>query len=494
MLDELRPLAWRGSRSVEIEGVTCDSRKVRPGFLFAAIPGHDHDGARFAREAVQRGASVILAEAALPPADDPESGAFVQVDHVRLAFARAARRFHGDPAARLLTIGVTGTNGKTTVAWLLREILRDAGRRPGLLGTIHHEFGSRRIPAARTTPDAGEIQALLAEMEGAGCGSVVMEVSSHALDQHRVEGIDFDAAVFTNLTRDHLDYHLTMERYFEAKARLFAGLGAQSKPAVAVIPRDEAWGRLLIGRTNPKVRIVTYGWEEPADVQARSVALGPAGSAFTLSGGGASRPVTLQLMGRFNVLNALAALACAGSLGLDLDQAAESVARVVSVPGRLERIENDRGIQIFVDYAHTDDALVNVLATLREVAAGRLIVVFGCGGERDRGKRPRMGAAAGEGADYSIITSDNPRREDPGHIIEHIAAGFPAGASFEKIVDRREAIRRALAVAGPADTLLIAGKGHESVQEFRDVVAPFDDRQVVRELLAGGGATAAGRG
>jgi UDP-N-acetylmuramoyl-L-alanyl-D-glutamate--2,6-diaminopimelate ligase len=484
ILEIVQSLTVRGTRQAEIAGIACDSRQVRPGFLFVALPGRRADGRAYIGDAVQRGAVAVVSEGREGPRRDVTH---IQVEDARRAMAEIACAFYEHPARDLEVIGITGTKGKTTTAFLLRDILRAAGRQPGLIGTVWYEMGDRRIPAGRTTPESIDVQSMLDQMRRARCQSAVMEVSSHALDQKRVWGIDFDVGVFTNLTRDHLDYHGTMENYFAAKLQLFRGLGQMEKPATAVVNLDDDWGQTLANWVAPLLPCVTYGLHPAAAVRAEDVAVGPAGSSFRLVSPWGERAMRLPLLGRFNVSNALAAIAAAGARGVELDLVARVLFEFETVPGRLERIPNDRGVSVFVDYAHTDDALANVLATLREIAAGRLILVFGCGGDRDRGKRPIMGAVAARGADHTILTSDNPRSEDPAAILAQIAEGFGSCTRFETIPDREAAIAKALALARPGDTVLLAGKGHENYQEFAHTVVPFDDRDVARRILGTAG-------
>jgi len=475
------PTAVAGACRGEVRGVVCDSRQVREGYVFVAIPGHHQDGWLFADDAARRGARALVSQH--PPNGSPDI-CRVQVSDARCAAAELAAAFHGHPADKLQVIGITGTNGKTTTAFMTRAVLQGNGRHTGLVSTVAYEIGMREIPAVRTTPEAPALQAMLAEMVSAGCRCAVMEVSSHALDQQRTAGIDFDVAVFTNLTLDHLDYHTDMEQYFAAKSRLFTGLAGQRKAGTAVVNRDDPWGRRLLATAAAGGSVLTYGLEGTADVRAAEISLAQDGSTFTAHTPWGTVEVRLDLLGRYNISNALAALAAAGALGVDPAAAAASLAGMQRVPGRLEVVPTGRGFQVFVDYAHTDDALQHVLTTLREIAPRRLLVVFGCGGSRDAGKRPRMGAVAARLADYSVLTSDNPRKEAPGEIIAQVREGFADGGDYEVSEDRRAAIGKALAMAEPGDIVLIAGKGHETFQEFADKTVMFDDRQVVREMLA----------
>jgi UDP-N-acetylmuramoyl-L-alanyl-D-glutamate--2,6-diaminopimelate ligase len=381
---------------------------------------------------------------------------------------------------------VTGTNGKTTTAFMVKAILEAAGLDAGLIGTVQYQIGQRIIPASRTTPESVEIQEMMSQMLRAGCGGVSMEVSSHALDQHRVAGVDFDVAVFTNLSRDHLDYHGTMEDYFEAKAKLFQMLGAKRKSGRAVVNADNEYGRRLIARLGGESAVVTYGVSTDATIKAQDVRVSADGTYFVVRTPQGNRPIALPLIGRYNVSNALAAIGATLSLGISLQSIERGLTTMRPVPGRLECVNVPTESHVYIDYAHTEDALRNVLMTVSELTKNRLIVVFGCGGDRDTGKRARMGEAACELADFSILTSDNPRTEDPRAIIGQIEEGYPVGTQsrYYVIADRREAIERALDLAQAGDSVLIAGKGHETYQEFADSVVPFSDRQVVKEYFS----------
>jgi UDP-N-acetylmuramoyl-L-alanyl-D-glutamate--2,6-diaminopimelate ligase len=479
----IQPLTIRGPQTCEIEGLAYDSRQVKPGYLFVALRGRHREGAEYVNDAIQRGAVAVVSEHGEGPRHDVT---YIAVEDARRALAEIACAFYSQPSSHLQVVGITGTNGKSTTSFMIRDILKAAGREPGLIGTIRYEIGKRCIPASRTTPEAPDIQFMLDQMLRAGCRSAVMEVSSHGLDQKRVWGIDFDVGVFTNLTQDHLDYHETMDKYFAAKTQLFRGLGGMEKRAHAAINIDDPWGMELANTNGFAAELVTFGTQPAAMVRADEVELTPSGSAFGFSSPWGGGRVELKLLGRFNVSNALAAIAACGPLGVEPALMADVLHGVAVVPGRLERISNTRGLQVFVDYAHTPDALANVLHTLRELARGRVILVFGCGGNRDATKRPIMGAEAAALADYSIVTSDNPRNEDPAAIIGEIAAGFGEAANFEREANREKAIARALAVAREGDTVLIAGKGHENVQEFENTIVPFDDREVVRRLMSNG--------
>ena len=469
-----------GSVDREVEGLAYDSRRVQRNTLFVALRGEKSDGHAFIDQAVEKGAAVIVAErdAQQTPAT------WVKVENSRSALADLAAAFYERPTRRLKMAAITGTNGKTTTTFLIKHICEKAGMRCGLIGTVRYEIGERILPAIRTTPEALEVQELLAQMANAGCKAATMEVSSHALAQERTRGLEWDVAVFTNLTQDHLDFHGTMERYFESKVTLFTGLVKQQtkKKAVAVLNIDDRYGERLIERLGKGIPVVTYGMGARADFRASNYHPEFAGTSYQLDARGKSYLVRVPLIGRFNVANSLAALAAANSLGISLREAILSLARSPQVPGRLEAVPAKRQFQVFVDYAHTPDALLNVLKTARELSPRKLIVVFGCGGDRDRQKRPLMASAADQNADYSIITSDNPRKEDPDAIIAAVEKGFRSDR-YEKITDRAQAIERAIALAQPRDIVLIAGKGHETYQEFADNTIPFDDIQVARRAL-----------
>jgi len=463
-----------------VESIAYDSRRVERDGLFVALRGEKSDGHDFIGQAIEKGATVIVAERA----EKNSRTTFVVVENTRTAMADLAARFYNFPARKLKLAGVTGTNGKTTTTFLIKHICEKAGMRCGLLGTVRYEIGERVLPASRTTPESLDLQELLAQIRDAGCKAAAMEVSSHALAQERARDLEFEVAVFTNLTQDHLDYHGTMENYFEAKAKLFEQLARQDKKKkpVAVINVDDRYGQKLIAKIKDKVSVVTFGTGVKADFRASNYRMEFGGTSYQLDARGKSYLVRVPLIGRFNVANSLAALAAANALGIGLREAVVSLGKSPQVPGRLEMVPAKRQFQVFVDYAHTPDALLNVLKTLRELEPRRLIVVFGCGGNRDREKRPLMGAVADHNADYAIITSDNPRKEDPDKIIAEIEKGFH-GDHFEKITDRAAAISRAVELAQPRDIVLIAGKGHENYQEFADHTVPFEDIQVARRAI-----------
>jgi len=461
-----------GAAPIEITSLAYDSRSVTPGALFFCVPGHSSDGHLHAADALARGAVALVVERPL------ELGApELLVDSARAAMAPIAVRFHGDPSASLRVIGVTGTNGKTTSAFLLAGLLAAAGEQCALLGTVKSVIAGREGGVLHTTPEAIDLQADFRAMVDGGDRACAMEVSSHALAQHRVDGTHFAAALFTNLTQDHLDFHATMEDYFDAKRRLF------ESPPLRVINLDDPYGRRLAGEHPGSV---TFGLEQPADYGARETRFSVAGAHFTATTPEGEIELSSRLPGRFNVANVLGALATAHAMGVPLEQIAAGLPQIAPAPGRFQALDEGQPFTVVVDYAHTPDSLENVLAAARSLTQRRLLSVFGCGGDRDRGKRPQMGRISAERSDLTIVTSDNPRSEQPSTIIEEILAGVPAGAAVEAIIDRGEAIARAVAIAAPGDVVVIAGKGHEQGQEFaggRQV--PFDDAQVARAQLRG---------
>ena len=475
-------IAVKGSLDRPISGLVLDSRRVVPGTLFFALPGLRADGATFIDEAVNRGAVAIVTQKmpALPPA----KVTFIQVADARATLARVAQRYYKFPDREMTVIGVTGTNGKTTVTHLLKHLL-NGDQRVGLIGTINYDLGARTVPAYRTTPEALDIYGMMAQMRDAGCRQAVMEVSSHGIDQQRVLGLQFGAAVFTNLTRDHLDYHKTLEAYFAVKARLFSGASG-TPPKVAVVNLDDPYGAKLaeqIRADGVVPKLVTFGESPAADVRAENVKLNFTNSTFRLVWPGGTMEIESPLIGRYNVSNLLAAIATAWGLGRDPVVFLARLRAFKGVPGRMERIDQGQPYNVLVDYAHTDDALRNALGMLRAITPGRLFVVFGCGGNRDRTKRPLMAKAVQEFADFAFATADNPRSESLAQIFEDMKTGVTAPEKIAWIDDRRRAISLALDALKAGDCLLVAGKGHESYQEFADTVIPFDDRQVVRELI-----------
>ncbi len=474
-------LAVKGPLERPISGLAIDSRRVMPGSLFFALRGRRADGASFIDEAVSRGAVAIITEQM--PAHPPARVTYIQVADARATLARVARRYHQFPDRALDVIGVTGTNGKTTVSHLIKHFLDTDGARAGLLGTVSYDLGARVVPSFKTTPEAPDIFGMLAQMRGAGCRQAVMEVSSHGIDQQRVLGLQLAAAVFTNLTQDHLDYHGSLEAYFEVKTRLFTG-ATGSAPQLAVINLDDAHGARLAALLPAHLRQVTFGESPRAQVRAERVSLGFQGATFRLVWPGGAAEVGSPLLGRYNVSNLLAALATLHGLGHDVARLLPRLAAFPGVPGRMERVDPGRPFNLLVDYAHTDDALRNALGMLRPITPGRLLVVFGCGGSRDRRKRPLMVGAVQEFADHAYATADNPRQEPIAQIFADMSVGVTEPRKITWVDDRRRALSLALDACRPGDTLLVAGKGHETYQEFGDTIVPFDDRQVLRELIA----------
>jgi UDP-N-acetylmuramoyl-L-alanyl-D-glutamate--2,6-diaminopimelate ligase len=477
VLRDVPVLAGGAPGTEEITGIAYNSKSVEPGFLFAALRGAAQNGMDFVAEAEARGAAAVLSAWPRPPAS---AAAWIQVADAREALALAAANFFGHPSDAMKVVGVTGTKGKTTTTYLIEEILRAAGAAPGVIGTIEYRRPGWKVAAPRTTPEAPDLQGLLRAMLDAGVTHCVMEVSSHALEQKRVWGVSYDVAVFTNLSGEHLDYHPSMEGYFEAKKKLFT---LNHKKRAAVVNLDDPWGQKLVAELPMKT--VTFGLEPAAIVRAQKYVLSADGIEAQVSYPGGIMRLQSVLVGRHNLSNLLAATAAALALNIAPADIAKGIAALQGVPGRFERIPNGRGLQVVVDYAHTDNALEHVLMTAREFKPRRLIVVFGAGGDRDRDKRERMGRVAARLADWTILTSDNPRSEDPLAIIASIETGFTKEAvkTYEIEPDRRKAIVRALATANKGDIVLIAGKGHEDYQIFRDRTVPFSDVAVIQETL-----------
>ena len=461
----------------EITGIAYNSKAAKPGFLFAALRGAAQNGMDFVAEAEANGAVAVLSEWPKPAAS---RAAWVQVADAREALALAAANFFGHPSSGMKVVGVTGTKGKTTTTYLLEAILVAAGAAPGVIGTIEYRRPGWRTPAPRTTPEAPDLQALLRAMLDAGVTHCVMEVSSHALEQKRVWGVSYDVAVFTNLSGEHLDYHPSMDGYFEAKKKLFS---LNHKKRAAVVNMDDPWGQRLVA--DLPMKTVTFGLEPAAIVRAAKYALGTEGIEAQVTFPGGTLRLQSGLVGRHNLYNLLAATAAALALNVSPADIAKGVAALKGVPGRFERVQNGRGLLIVVDYAHTDRALEQALMTAREFKPRRLIAVFGAGGDRDREKRERMGRVAARLADWTILTSDNPRSEDPLAIIAAIEAGFAkeAARTYEIEPDRRKAIGKALAMANKGDFVLVAGKGHEDYQVFKDRTVHFSDSEVIEETL-----------
>ena len=471
----------RAVTDAAVTAIAYDSRRVAAGSVFVALRGLKADGAAFAAQAIARGAIAVVSEG---PRPESIGVPWLQVSDARLALALLADQFHDHPSRRMAVIGVTGTNGKTTTAYLLASILDTAGMNAGILGTVAYRVGREEREASRTTPEAPDVQPLLHEMLDRGCRSGVMEVSSHALSLRRVDGMRFAAGVFTNLTRDHLDFHEDMEAYFAAKRRLFELLPPD---APGVLNVDDPRGAALFEVCG---RPVTYGIAKPAEVSPGPIEIALGGLSFDIRTPKGVVAIRSKLVGRPNVYNILAATATAVALDLPIEAIARGVTELSGVPGRFEVVSSPADdVTVVVDYAHTDDALRNLLETARPLASRRLITVFGCGGDRDRTKRPLMGMVAARLSDVVLITSDNPRSEDPARIIEEIRRGVPAGGGGQArdvidVIDRADAIERAVALAEAGDLLLIAGKGHEKYQQIGDRVLPFDDGEVARTALA----------
>ncbi|HEV2350027.1 MAG TPA: UDP-N-acetylmuramoyl-L-alanyl-D-glutamate--2,6-diaminopimelate ligase [Terriglobia bacterium] len=463
---------------LEISALAYDSRRVKPGTLFFAIHGEKADGHEFISQALEREAAAIVSEREAPAQLAPQ---WIKVPKIRRALSQAGHNFYHHPDSRLQLMGITGTNGKTTTAFLIESIFRAAGIPSGLLGTIEYRLGGRTVPAGNTTPESLDLLTYFDELWKGGAKAAVMEVSSHALAQERVWGFHFAAAVFTNLTQDHLDYHKDFESYFAAKRRLFEGLGT-APPEVAVINADDPWGRRLLELKYP--RLMTYGMNSTAEVKVKQFTQGAFGLQATLATPSGAIEIKSPLLGRPNMMNILAATATAVGLDIDIKAIGDGIASLCCVPGRFDRVDAGQPFLVLVDYAHTDDALRNVLKTARELTRNRLIVVFGCGGDRDRAKRPLMGEAAGTLSDLAVLTSDNPRGEDPLRIMSDAMVGLQkSGRPYLAVEDRETAIRTALESAHEGDVVVLAGKGHETYQILRDRTIPFDDHEVARRML-----------
>ena len=469
--------------TMEITDLCYDSRCAMPGSLFFALPGVHARGISFAQDAINRGAIAIVSQEEISGLEVP----VIRVTDARVAMADLSDSFYKHPSHTLAVCGITGTNGKTTTSYLVRHLCEASGRACGLVGTVEYVLPGMIAEAPRTTPESIDLQKMMQTMRDGGFKALAMEVSSHAIVQERVRDIEFDVAIFTNLTQDHLDYHGSMEAYFNAKALLFKNLSKQiKKRGRAIINSDDRYGRLLLERLPERLSKLTFGQSSRADFRASDIRYSATGTVFRLDARGRSYLVRSPLIGLFNVYNALGALASAASMGLELRRAIKALATAPQVPGRLERVSHQTNFQVFVDYAHTPDALENVLRSLRQLQPDRLIVVFGCGGDRDRAKRPLMAAAAEMYADEIIVTSDNPRTENPDAIITEAMRGFQK-RNHQGITDRKAAIYKAIECAMPNDIVVIAGKGHESYQEINGVRLRFDDvsvaRQAIKEVL-----------
>ncbi|MSQ76942.1 MAG: UDP-N-acetylmuramoyl-L-alanyl-D-glutamate--2,6-diaminopimelate ligase [Nitrospiraceae bacterium] len=489
LVEPLQASERQGNLDVAVTSLTDDSRAVKPGSVFVAVKGERVDGHAFVGKAVGAGAAALVLQKGQSVTAAP-SIPVVRVDDSRRVLGVLAGRFYREPASRLCMVGVTGTNGKTTVTYLCKGVLETAGRRVGLIGTVAYQIGEERLPSAHTTPGAVELQALLARMVEAGMNAAVMEVSSHALAMDRTTGCEFDVAIFTNLTQDHLDFHRDMDGYFQAKLRLFADLdpaGRKLRPKRAIVNIDDARGARVCGAS--RVPVWTYAIQKPADIRAEDVRLALSGTRFTAATPHGRFPVESRLVGEHNVYNILAAIGVGLHEGLSPEIIQRGIASVVNVPGRFERVEAGQDFTVVVDYAHTDDALLRLLTAAQALKTGRVITVFGCGGDRDRGKRPKMGHVAARLSDVVFLTSDNPRSEDPAAILREIEVGVREALAdrrirYEVIADRRAAIEAAVREAKSGDTVLIAGKGHEDYQIVGSTRLHFDDREVARAALA----------
>lgn len=469
-----------GSSSCPVQQVVADSRHVVPGALFVAVRGHSVDGHEFLSDVLDRGAAAILVEALpqeLQARVEQEGQTVVQVANSRQALAAVASAYYRYPSQQLPLIGVTGTNGKTTITYIVEVILQAVGMSVGVIGTVENRYAGNQVEASQTTPGALEVQSMLRDMQDCGVDAAVMEVTSHALDQDRVAGCEFDVCVFTNLSRDHYDYHGSEAAYFAAKARLFTELPGRWH----VLNLDDPYGRKLLDASQS--RVLTYGLDHEATLTPRHVVHGLDGIRLMLPTTKGTLEVQSSLVGRHNVYNLLAGIAVGLALDVDADAIVRGIDQLAQVPGRLERVDAGQDFYVFVDYAHTPDALEQVLRTVRAETSGRLITVFGCGGDRDAGKRPLMGRSAADMSDYTVITSDNPRTESPEAIVDDIVVGVEPSRSYTAIVDREQAIAHAIANAQPKDTVVIAGKGHETYQIVGRTRRHFDDREVAREAL-----------
>jgi UDP-N-acetylmuramoyl-L-alanyl-D-glutamate--2,6-diaminopimelate ligase len=463
----------------EVRAISCDSREEQKDGLFVALAGSKFNGEDFIKDAIAKGAKVIVipAKAGIHSRGLSPSTCVLEVDDPKHFLHCIGLRFYDSPSKKINSIGVTGTNGKTTITYLIESIIHMAGKRCGVIGTVNHRIGNRIIPSQNTTPGFLDNQRYLAQLVDLQADYCVMEASSHALDQGRLEGIDFSAGIFTNLTQDHLDYHKDMENYFKSKSLLFKNL---SSTAVSVINADDDYGKRLLSLTKSKV--VTYAIDNPADILAQNITYHLSGSRFEIVFPKGRIKIQTRFIGKHNIYNILAAFAWGISQDLAPELIRQGIEHLTHVPGRLESVANNKGIFIFIDYAHTEDGLVNVLKSLRAVSPEKIILVFGCGGDRDRTKRPKMARAACELADYSIVTTDNSRSEDPQAIIDEVVTGFTK-RNYETCVDRREAIGRALRSAQKDQIVLIAGKGHEDYQVLKDQTIAFNEREIVKECL-----------
>ena len=484
LFSEIDIIETRGNLASDISGISYDSRKVQPGYVFVCVEGYKTDGHAYVKAAVDKGAAAIVAQ---KDVEVPEGIPLILVRDTRKALALMGAAFAGCPARKLNMVGVTGTNGKTTTAFLIEEIFKEAGYKTGLIGTIMNKIGDKVLPVTNTTPESLDLQLLLKEMADSAVSHVVMEVSSHALELDRVAGVEFDTAVFTNITQDHLDFHQTMENYLEAKKKLFSNLHRDSGKGGkrhGIVNIDDPRAKDILEAASGQ--IVTYGIEHDCDIRACHISLQADGVTFDVLTPAGEITLALHLTGLFNVYNTLASVAVGFVHGIDLTDIKTALESVKGVPGRLEKVDEGQPFTVFVDYAHTPDGLENIIEAARGFTKGRIITLFGCGGDRDRTKRPIMGEIAARLSDYAVLTSDNPRTEDPLMILSEVGIGVRRAADPSKysvIPDRREAIKYAIGMAQPGDVVLIAGKGHETYQLVQDKVLHFDDREVARELL-----------
>jgi UDP-N-acetylmuramoyl-L-alanyl-D-glutamate--2,6-diaminopimelate ligase len=470
------------NKDVDIKGITNDSKEVRPGYLFVAVKGLKTDGNIFIDEAIGRGAVAVISEQDFL---QKNGTVFIKVGSIKEILWKVSKNFYNDPSTRLKMTGITGTNGKTTTAYLIKNIFQSARIQAGLLGTIEYVIGERKIPASLTTPDVLKINQYLLQMIENKCQACVMEVSSHAAEQGRIEGVNFNTCVYTNLGRDHLDYHKTIDNYLNAKAKLFSSL---NKDSWAVINIDDPYSDQII--KNTKAKIIGYGINivntsnTPFKLKARGIEMSARSMKFFVDAAFFKKRICIEtkLIGRYNIYNILGAVGAAFSFGISEDSIKEGIRLTENVSGRLERIDVGQSFNVFVDFAHTPDAMESVLETVRYITKGKLILVFGCGGDRDKEKRPLMGRVAGRMADYTFITSDNSRSEDPFQITSEIEKGF-TNKTYKVIIDRKEAMREAVSIAEKGDSVVIAGKGHENYQIFKNTMIPFSDKDVVFNLL-----------
>ena len=462
---------------LEIKGITSNSKEVKRSFLFVAIKGNRQNGYSFIKEAISRGAIIVVVEKSARQIKAAGKIVFLVVNDCRKFFAQATNEFYGAPSNKIKVVGITGTNGKTTISYLIEAMAKKSGYNSGVIGTINYRFKGKVIIAKNTTPGAGQLQGLLKKMYLQKVKYCAIEVSSHALDQERVAGINFSHAIFTNLTQDHLDYHKNLENYFLAKAKLFRALPLTAK---AIINHDDRYSHRIKRLT--RSRILTYGLKNKSMVMAKDINFGMQSTEFTLVAAGINIRIKTKLVGRYNIYNILAAASWGISEKLPILDIKSAIEQFKNVPGRLQRVNCAKGFNIFVDYAHTPDALFNVISALRPLVKGKIIVIFGCGGERDKLKRPQMGRVVTELADYAIITSDNPRSENPSQIIKDIQQGMQK-SNYCLVPERYQAIRKGLSLINKQDCLLIAGKGHENYQILKNKVLKFSDRKVVKECL-----------